>query len=151
MFSIPQNNLNILQTVFKSAKTYINKGYQKILKHICIFTRSFNDKHNYFMKLKNIGLLLLFYCVLTVHLSSNAQQNYAIVIHGGAGLLTKKSCRTNLSRNTKKSWRMLLNKGESMLQNGESSSRVVVEVIKLLEDSPLFNAERGCFYYNVYK
>ena len=71
---------------------------------------------------------------------------YAIVIHGGAGTIT----RANLSPEMEKQYRDALNAaldvGESILKNGGTSLEAVQKTINLMEDSPLFNAGKGAVF-----
>lgn len=70
----------------------------------------------------------------------------ALAIHGGAGALkpgTYSEEELRLYMQTLKECREL---GERLLLNGESSLNVCVEVVKVLEDSPLFNAGIGSVY-----
>ena len=68
---------------------------------------------------------------------------YAIAIHGGAGKVPSteewRSARAETLRNTLKS-------GSEMLQQGGASLDVVETVIRMLEDSPYFNAGKGAVF-----
>ena len=100
------------------------------------------------MKLKNIVLILVFSFVLTLQIPVVAQQNYALVIHGGAGVISKDNMSDEKEQEYLRILEEALDMGEGMLQNGENSCMVVIEVIKLLEDSPLFNAGKGAVFTN---
>ena len=100
------------------------------------------------MKLKNIVLILIFSCVLALQIPVIAQQNFALVIHGGAGVISKDNMSDAKEQEYLKILEEALDMGEGMLQNGENSCMVVIEVIKLLEDSPLFNAGKGAVFTN---
>ncbi len=100
------------------------------------------------MKLKNIVLILIFSCVLALQIPVIAQQNFALVIHGGAGVISKDNMSDAKEQEYLKILEEALDMGEGMLQNGENSCMVVLEVIKLLEDSPLFNAGKGAVFTN---
>ena len=67
---------------------------------------------------------------------------YAIVIHGGAGYIK------DLPSETEKAYHMKLaeamNVGYQILQNGGTAEEAVRKTINLMEDSPLFNAGKGC-------
>lgn len=73
---------------------------------------------------------------------------YAIVIHGGAGVIT----RQNLSPEREKMYVMALDSavsiGEKILANGGTSLEAVEKTIRFMEDSPLFNAGRGAVFTN---
>lgn len=74
------------------------------------------------------------------------QQNYAIVIHGGAGVMSKPAMSEERQAEYKLKLEEALNLGETMLKEGATSIETVVEVIKVLEDSPLFNAGKGAVF-----
>lgn len=75
-----------------------------------------------------------------------SQQKYAIVIHGGAGVMSKS--RMNEERRTEYKTKLneALELGEELLKNGAKATDVVVKVINILEDSPLFNAGKGAVF-----
>ena len=72
-------------------------------------------------------------------------QNYAIAIHGGAGVI-KKSMNENYKKEIYKSLETALRIGEKMLQEGQDGLAVVETVIRFLEDDPKFNAGKGAVY-----
>ncbi|MCS5631086.1 MAG: isoaspartyl peptidase/L-asparaginase, partial [Pirellulaceae bacterium] len=63
--------------------------------------------------------------------------NYAIVIHGGAGSATKD---VEIIAAREEVLGVALDKGSSILSSGGTSLDAVETVIRILEDSPLFNA-----------
>ena len=75
-----------------------------------------------------------------------SQQNYAMVIHGGAGVMDQ----NKMSEEKKEAYLAKLNEaldlGNTLLKNGENATDVVVKVINILEDSPLFNAGKGAVF-----
>lgn len=97
---------------------------------------------------KIINLLLVSILVLVSNSSINAQQKpgYVIVIHGGAGSITRK----NLSVESEKAHREKLDEaltaGENILKAGGKGIDVVIKVIQMLEESPLFNAGKGAVF-----
>lgn len=84
--------------------------------------------------------------LLITVLSVNAQQKYAMVIHGGAGVMSEEK----MSRETRIAYEAKLNEalelGNKMLNEGATATDVVVKVINILEDSPLFNAGKGAVF-----
>ena len=79
---------------------------------------------------------------------TQAQQkpDYVIVIHGGAGVITKE----NMTPEKEKAYREKLNEaletGQKMLEKGASATETVIAVIKIMENSPLFNAGKGAVF-----
>lgn len=84
--------------------------------------------------------------LLITVLSVNAQQKYAMVIHGGAGVMSEEK----MSRETRIAYEAKLNEalelGNKILNEGATATDVVVKVINILEDSPLFNAGKGAVF-----
>jgi L-asparaginase / beta-aspartyl-peptidase len=75
-----------------------------------------------------------------------SQQKYAIVIHGGAGVMSKSRISEEKRAEYKAKLNEALELGEKLLIDGESATDVVVRVINILEDSPLFNAGKGAVF-----
>jgi beta-aspartyl-peptidase (threonine type) len=71
---------------------------------------------------------------------------WAVVLHGGAGVIERKS----MSPETDAAYRAGLNEAlkaaEDVLSRGGSSLDAVEAAIKLLEDNPLFNAGKGAVF-----
>jgi len=94
------------------------------------------------MKLNKIFFAFLF----CISLSVSGQQNYAIVIHGGAGVMSKSKMTEEMQQAYKAKLEEALQSGEKMLMAGAEATDVVVKVINILEDSPLFNAGKGAVF-----
>ncbi|MEM7162747.1 MAG: isoaspartyl peptidase/L-asparaginase, partial [Bacteroidota bacterium] len=73
-------------------------------------------------------------------------KEYALVIHGGAGTITKANLKPNQERAYREKLTAVLEIGDQMLKEGKSSEEVVVRVISLMENSPLFNAGKGSVF-----
>lgn len=71
---------------------------------------------------------------------------YAIVIHGGAGTILKKNMSAELEKAYIDKMNEALDMGESLLKDGKSAMDAVVETIKIMEDSPLFNSGKGAVF-----
>ena len=73
---------------------------------------------------------------------------YGLVIHGGAGTITRK----NMSPEKESSYRAKLTEalaaGFEILEKGGSSMDAVETTIRIMEDSPLFNAGKGAVFTN---
>nr|WP_321355880.1 isoaspartyl peptidase/L-asparaginase [uncultured Draconibacterium sp.] len=93
--------------------------------------------------LKRTLFLALFFVagLLSVH-----AQRYAIVIHGGAGVMSKDKMDEEARANYKAKLNEALELGEQMLKDGAAATDVVVKVINVMENSPLFNAGKGAVF-----
>ncbi|MDW7695464.1 isoaspartyl peptidase/L-asparaginase [Flammeovirgaceae bacterium SG7u.111] len=81
-------------------------------------------------------------------MSSNAQskKNYALVIHGGAGTILKKNMTNEREKEYRDKLNEVLEAGEKVLAEGGTSLEAVVTAIKIMENSPLFNAGKGAVF-----
>ncbi|MFV0591482.1 MAG: isoaspartyl peptidase/L-asparaginase family protein [Draconibacterium sp.] len=89
---------------------------------------------------------ILFAVFLALSFSGFAQKKYTIVIHGGAGVLSKDKMNEALCNEYKAKLNEALELGSRMLEDGASATDVVVKVINIMEDSPLFNAGKGAVF-----
>lgn len=76
------------------------------------------------------------------------KQPIAIVLHGGAGTILKENMTDSLEQAYLTKLDEAISLGYKMLEEGKSSLDVVEEVVKILEDSPLFNAGKGAVFTN---
>ena len=90
-----------------------------------------------------LTVLFVFYVVL-----ATGQQKYAMVIHGGAGVMSEDKMTAEKQLEYKTKLNEALEVGEKMLKEGAKATDVVVNVINILEDSPLFNAGKGAVFTN---
>ncbi len=72
--------------------------------------------------------------------------NFSIAIHGGAGTLVKGLMTPKLENRYKEALDLALESGYAVLKQGGSSLDAVEASVKLLEDSPLFNAGKGSVF-----
>jgi len=93
--------------------------------------------------MRNICILLMISCLT---LNSFAQQDYVIVIHGGAGVMSKKTMSEERQAEYMAKLEEALSAGEKLLQNGATATDAVVEAIRIMENSPLFNAGKGAVF-----
>lgn len=90
---------------------------------------------------------LLFAAVLTVlALPSQAKAPIGIVIHGGAGTISRDSMTPAQEQAYHAMLTHAVNQGYSVLERGGSSLDAVTAAVTILEDSPLFNAGKGAVY-----
>lgn len=74
--------------------------------------------------------------------------NFSIVIHGGAGTLVKGLMTPELEAEYKLALKSARDKGYEILEKGGSALDAVEVAVKLLEDTPLFNAGKGSVFTN---
>ena len=74
--------------------------------------------------------------------------DFAIVIHGGAGTILKKNMTDEKEAEYKSELEEAIRVGYSILKEGGSSLDAVEKTINVLEDSPLFNAGKGAVFTN---
>ena len=91
--------------------------------------------------LKLIMIPLFFSCEKPIN-------NYAIVIHGGAGTVIRENTPKELQKKYEDKLKEALEVGYSILENGGNSIDAVEKTIKILEDSELFNAGKGSVLTN---
>lgn len=111
------------------------------------------------MKL-NISAILLLLCVILFLTLTNCTKRiapeesnekiaeFAIVIHGGAGAMKKGMYSEEKENEYKTKLTEALIVGYKILNDGGSSLDAVEKVIRVLEDSPLFNAGKGAVFTN---
>ena len=73
----------------------------------------------------------------------NEKKTFSIVIHGGAGNITPESFNAEQQKLYKAKLNEALFLGEDLLKKKKTAICTVEEVLKILEDSPLFNAGKG--------
>ena len=91
--------------------------------------------------MKYIYLLIFF--VIGCSSSNNLDNNFGIVIHGGAGTILKENMTLELEEKYKNALKEAVLIGYEILNNGGTSEKAVEKTINYLEDSPLFNAGKG--------
>ena len=73
-------------------------------------------------------------------------QEWAIVVHGGAGNLNEEVLTAELDSQYRASLTAAMNTGKKILEGGGTSLDAVETVIRMLEDNPLFNAGKGAAF-----
>lgn len=93
-------------------------------------------------QLFSIMIILL----LGIQVRAQRNQTYALVIHGGAGVMD----RSKMSEDAQLEYLSVLNKalnvGDSVLASGGTCLDAIEKTIVILEDSPLFNAGKGAVF-----
>lgn len=83
------------------------------------------------------------------NLSSDKKINeFAIVIHGGAGTILKKNMTAEDEAAYSAKLEEAIRVGHDILKNGGTSLDAVEKTINVLEDSPMFNAGKGAVFTN---
>jgi len=77
---------------------------------------------------------------------SDTMQEWAIVIHGGAGTITREKMTTELEKEYRSALAEALNKGKKILSDGGTALDAVEQTIRIMEDNPLFNAGKGAVF-----
>ena len=85
-------------------------------------------------------IILIFSC------NNNNENKIAIVIHGGAGIILKENISKSKEDSIINKLDQAISRGWELLKEGKSSELAVIETIKILEDSPLFNAGKGSVF-----
>ena len=86
---------------------------------------------------------------IEVSVNSNQKVNdFAIIIHGGAGTILKKNMTPEMEAEYKETLEKAIRVGYDILKEGGSSLDAVQKTINVMEDSPLFNAGKGAVFTN---
>jgi len=78
--------------------------------------------------------------------TASATHKWAIVLHGGAGVIEHSSMSPELEKEYRAGLKEALDVAAGVLDKGGTSLDAVETAIKLLEDNPLFNAGRGAVF-----
>jgi beta-aspartyl-peptidase (threonine type) len=70
----------------------------------------------------------------------------AIAIHGGAGTITRQSMTPEKERAYREALEQALRAGYAILESGGTSIDACIAAVRVMEDSPLFNAGKGAVY-----
>jgi L-asparaginase / beta-aspartyl-peptidase len=75
-----------------------------------------------------------------------AQEKAVLVIHGGAGTITRSSMTPEMEKQYRDALEQSMKSGQAVLARGGSSIDAVETAIRVLEDNPLFNAGKGAVF-----
>ena len=78
--------------------------------------------------------------------SSIMEKEYVLVIHGGAGVITRNSMDSLMEKSYREALDTALTIGEQILSSGGKSLDAVEAVVSWMEDNPLFNAGKGSVF-----
>lgn len=98
--------------------------------------------------MQTIRHLLFSILIASVSLIINAaeQQKFSLVLHGGAGTITRESMTPETEAEYRAKLEEALKTGHSILAAGGTSLDAVESTIRVMEDSPLFNAGKGAVF-----
>ncbi|MBN2681081.1 MAG: isoaspartyl peptidase/L-asparaginase [Bacteroidales bacterium] len=100
------------------------------------------------MKIFGLIISIFIYYLIFLQCHNAYGQKYAIVIHGGAGNFSENDISETKQLEYSAKLMEALVLGDSILKNNGTSLQAVEQVIKILEDSPLFNAGKGAVFTN---
>lgn len=99
------------------------------------------------MTRRELGILVLTACLFpSAALATAEAKPFALVIHGGAGTIKRADLTPELETSYRDALALALRTGHGILADGGSSLDAVEATIKVLEDSPLFNAGKGAVF-----
>ena len=79
-------------------------------------------------------------------MNARTKPRLAMVIHGGAGTISKASMTDKKEREIRTVLKTSVQAGYRQLRKGACSAEAVVAAIRVMEDSPLFNAGKGAVF-----
>ena len=82
----------------------------------------------------------------TENKKSEKVNDFAIIIHGGAGTILKKNLSDEMEKAYKAKLEESIKAGHTILKNGGTSQEAVIKAIQVMEESPLFNAGKGAVF-----
>jgi beta-aspartyl-peptidase (threonine type) len=78
--------------------------------------------------------------------ATTANHPIAIVIHGGAGTISRKDMTPEMDKQYRAALKQSLEAGYAVLKQGGKSLDAVQAAIRVMEDNPLFNAGKGAVF-----
>jgi L-asparaginase / beta-aspartyl-peptidase len=93
--------------------------------------------------LLSLVIMFNFDSALDAQTTAPAKKRWALVIHGGAGAMDRKSLSKVKDKSARIALKAALDTGSRILANGGSATDAVEAAVRALEDDPLFNAGRG--------
>lgn len=91
-------------------------------------------------------MLLVYALLLSSLLFAQTNENYVLVVHGGAGTIKKEFMTPESEKAHVEKLTEALATGYKILSAGGSSLDAIEATIRVLEDSPLFNAGKGAVF-----
>jgi L-asparaginase / beta-aspartyl-peptidase len=91
----------------------------------------------------SLAIMLNFESPIDAQTTKAAAKRWALVIHGGAGAMDRKSLSKVKDKSARIALKAALDTGSRILANGGNATDAVEAAVRVLEDDPLFNAGRG--------
>ena len=95
-----------------------------------------------------VFLFVFFLSIAAGAQTASKDKNFVLVIHGGAGTILKKNMTPEREKAYQASLEQALQAGYAILNRGGSALDAVEAAVKVMEDSPLFNAGKGAVFTN---
>ena len=93
------------------------------------------------------SLLIVFLSLFLMSCATTSKEekinDFAIIIHGGAGTILKKNMTDEKEAAYKAKLEEAIKVGYTILKNGGTSTEAVLKTMQVMEESPLFNAGKG--------
>lgn len=96
--------------------------------------------------MKYIVFSLAFLLIVACSTEKSHRPDYVLVIHGGAGVMKPKDFTPELEKAYLDKLQEALDSGKTILVGGGTALDAVVASVKVMEDSPLFNAGKGSVF-----
>jgi L-asparaginase / beta-aspartyl-peptidase len=90
--------------------------------------------------------LALVTATIVFALTAAGAEKAMLVVHGGAGTITRKSMSPEMEQQYRAALEQALRAGHAILAKGGSSLDAVEATIRVMEDNPLFNAGKGAVF-----
>src|SRR5437588_8307090 len=91
---------------------------------------------------RTLAILMLFLATAVM----GEERKIMLVMHGGAGTITRQSMTPEMEKQYRETLEQALRAGHAILAKGGTSIDAVEASIRILEDSPLFNAGKGAVF-----
>lgn len=117
----------------------IKYNYEAFLRNSC-------QKIKIYQQMKRIFALILTFIALNEAFSQDYKNKITIVIHGGAGTITRKNMTPEKEKAYREALEFALKTGYDILKKGGTSLDAVEAAVRTMEDSPLFNAGKGAVF-----
>jgi beta-aspartyl-peptidase (threonine type) len=95
---------------------------------------------------KLLSLFIFLLPVVSMAATDTANHPIAIVIHGGAGTISRKDMTPEMDKQYRAALKQALEAGYAVLKQGGKSLDAVQAAIRVMEDNPLFNAGKGAVF-----